>query len=218
RGDESVVKDLSSNIGSSRIGLRGIDHDKLFKKRPHNLNTWRPNSDTPINTRLTWYKTTFKAPLENNPVVVDLTGISKGETWITLDVALHHVTTVARMATTSVSPIGGSLSKQNNISYHVPPSFLKEDENTLVLFEKFGGNPSQVFVVLFKEALVKELMMLKTFLLRYRFLLDLFSVKFIIACVGQKSCLVDVSENTSGKGKSCGNEAKRLAVESLLTM
>ncbi|KAL2940548.1 Beta-galactosidase 15 [Bienertia sinuspersici] len=38
------------------------------------------------------------------------------------------------------------------------------------------------------------------------------------ACVGQKSCLVDVSENTSGKGKSCGNEAKRLAVESLLTM
>lgn len=28
--------------------------------------------------------------------------------------------------------------------YHVPRSFLREDVNTLVLFEEFGGNPSLV--------------------------------------------------------------------------
>lgn len=28
--------------------------------------------------------------------------------------------------------------------YHVPRSFLKDDVNTLVLFEEFGGNPSQI--------------------------------------------------------------------------
>ncbi|KAF2605841.1 hypothetical protein F2Q68_00045182 [Brassica cretica] len=72
----------------------------------------------PFNRTMTWYKATFKAPLGNDPVVVDLMGLGKGAAWV----------------------------NGNNIGRYWPAfiSSENEEDNTLVLFEEMGGNPSLV--------------------------------------------------------------------------
>ncbi|KAF6159860.1 hypothetical protein GIB67_032944 [Kingdonia uniflora] len=78
------------------------------------------------------YKTTFKAPLGKDSVVVDLQGIGKGCN-ATCD--YRGAYTNSKCATN-----GGSSQRW----YHVPRSFLREDKNALVLFEEIGGNPFYV--------------------------------------------------------------------------
>ncbi|KAG5377931.1 hypothetical protein IGI04_025773 [Brassica rapa subsp. trilocularis] len=39
---------------------------------------------------MSWYKTTFKALLENDPVVIDLLGLRKGTTWFNRNNIGHY--------------------------------------------------------------------------------------------------------------------------------
>ncbi|KAF8098599.1 hypothetical protein N665_0263s0028 [Sinapis alba] len=69
---------------------------------------------------------TFKAPFGNNPVVVDLLGLGKGTAWVNGNNIGRYLAVI-------------------HFKYHVPRSFLNaEGDNTLVLFEEMGGNPSLV--------------------------------------------------------------------------
>ncbi|OIT28080.1 beta-galactosidase 15 [Nicotiana attenuata] len=154
-GDESVIKDLSSHKWSYKVDLNGINN-KLFSGNPKFENGQWFSQDVPINRMMTWYKTTFKAPLGNDPVVVDLQGLGKGHAWINGEsIGRYWPSYLAEEegCSTDLCDYRGKYGPDKCASgcgeptqrwYHVPRSFLKSDENTLVLFEEFGGNPSLV--------------------------------------------------------------------------
>ncbi|XP_033132309.1 beta-galactosidase 15-like [Brassica rapa] len=151
-GDETIVKDLSAHKWSYKTGLNGFEN-QLF--RTESMSKWSVES-VPFNRTMTWYKATFKAPLGNDPVVVDLMGLGKGTAWV-------NGNNIGRYWPAFISSENGCDAKCNYRGayhaekcltncgeptqrwYHVPRSFLNaEGDNTLVLFEEMGGNPSLV--------------------------------------------------------------------------
>ncbi|KAJ4885015.1 beta-galactosidase 15 [Raphanus sativus] len=148
-GDETIAKDLSAHKWSYKTGLNGFEN-QLF--RTESMSKWSVES-VPFNRTMTWYKATFKAPLGNDPVVVDLMGLGKGTAWV-------NGNNIGRYWPAFISGENGCSAKCNYRGpyhaekcltncgeptqrwYHVPRSFLNaEGDNTLVLFEEMGGNP-----------------------------------------------------------------------------
>ncbi|KAI9192258.1 hypothetical protein LWI28_020101 [Acer negundo] len=154
KGDERVVKDLSAHKWSYKVGLRGLD-DKLFNSDSDNLTNWL-SEELPNNKRMTWYKTTFKAPLGSDSVVLDLLGMGKGFAWVNgHNIGRYWPSYMAQEdgCITGSCDYRGSYDNNKCLTgcgepsqryYHVPRSFMDKDVNTLVLLEEFGGNPSHV--------------------------------------------------------------------------
>ncbi|KAL6222089.1 hypothetical protein ACLB2K_005481 [Fragaria x ananassa] len=151
-GDETVIKDLSAYKWSYKVGLHGLTN-KLFSSEK--ATKWS-SENLPVNTTMTWYKTTFKAPLGTDPIVVDLQGLGKGDAWVNgHSIGRYWPSFLAKTdgCSDECDYRGKYESKKCNSKcgeptqrwYHVPRSFMRDDdENTLVLFEEFGGNPSLV--------------------------------------------------------------------------
>ncbi|TYJ02340.1 hypothetical protein E1A91_A13G221400v1 [Gossypium mustelinum] len=154
--NKNVFKDLSSNKWTYKVGLNGISN-KFFNTDCASKSSSRWISDPiSIYRNFTWYKTTFKAPLGNKPVVVDLLGLGKGMAWVNgHSLGRYWPSYIAdkQLCKTETCDYRGRYSDSKCVSkcgeptqrwYHVPRLFLKDGENTLVLFEEFGGNPSNV--------------------------------------------------------------------------
>ncbi len=86
----------------------------------------------------TWWRTTFKAPGERHPLMLDLTGMTKGQIYVNdRDVGRYFV----------ADPAGKTLPSQQ--TYYIPEPFYEPGkDNTLVLFEEHGGNPSRVTIAI----------------------------------------------------------------------
>ncbi|XP_021750275.1 beta-galactosidase 15-like [Chenopodium quinoa] len=152
----AVLKDLSNHAWTYHTGLEGLDHDHLYSEKSLYVNKWRTSHGMPINTRMIWYKTTFKPPLGTDPVVVDLSGMGKGEAWVNgLSIGRYWPSYVSDNDGCTLEPCNYRGQYDNNkcltncgkpiqTEYHVPRSFLRSDVNTLVLFEELGGNPTGV--------------------------------------------------------------------------
>ncbi|KAI3802823.1 hypothetical protein L1987_30966 [Smallanthus sonchifolius] len=153
KGNQRVIKDLSSHKWSYKAGLNSIDrYNKLLNV---NSSDWQSNK-LPTQRKMTWYKTTFKAPLGTDPVSLDLEGLGKGHAWVNgKSIGRYWPSNIARDSnctekacdyrgkyyfTKCVRHCGIPTQKW----YHVPRSFLADGENELVLFEEFGGNTSLV--------------------------------------------------------------------------
>lgn len=107
---------------------------------------------------MSWYKTTFKAPLGKDPVVVDLEGLGKGYAWVNgHNIGRYWPTYLADSSDANCSndpcyyrgPYDNKKCAYNcghptQKWYHVPRGWLNSDANELVLFEELGGNPSHV--------------------------------------------------------------------------
>ncbi|KAF7801334.1 beta-galactosidase 15-like [Senna tora] len=250
KGDETIIKDLSSHKWSYKIGLDGWKNN-LFNE--NSTSKW-VSHQLPTNKSFTWYKTTFKAPLGNDPVVVNLEGMGKGYGWVNgHNIGRYWPSFLAEEDGCSDAPCDyrGQYSSTKCVSncgkptqtwYHVPRSFLRDDGNTLVLFEEIGGNP---FYVNFQTVNVGsicgnayenntlELSCHGTSISAIKFasfgnpqgLCGAFSkgtcesinnALSVLqkACVRKETCSIDVSEKTFGS-TSCGDIAKRLAVEAV---
>ncbi|XP_048334543.2 beta-galactosidase 15 isoform X1 [Ziziphus jujuba] len=153
KGDEQIIKDLSAHKWTYKVGLRGIEH-KFYSLDSKFATKWVAN-DLPTNRMMTWYKTTFKAPLGTDPVVVDLQGLGKGFAWVNgHNIGRYWPSYLAEDGcSTDACDYRGPYTDSKCVSncgqptqrwYHVPRSFLQEGVNTLVLFEELGGNPSLV--------------------------------------------------------------------------
>ncbi|KAA3472187.1 beta-galactosidase 15-like [Gossypium australe] len=143
---KNVIKDLSSNKWTYKVGLNGIS-SKFFDTDCALKSSSKWVSDPiPIDKEL--HLTTFKAPLGNKPVVVDLLGLGKGMAWVNgHSLGSYWPSYIAdkKLCKTETCDYRGRYSDSKCVSkYHVPRSFLKDGENTLVLFEEFGGNPFAV--------------------------------------------------------------------------
>ncbi|XP_020973461.1 beta-galactosidase 8-like isoform X2 [Arachis ipaensis] len=143
--------DLSSQQWTYQVGLLGED----LGLSSGNAGKWNSQSTLPKNQSLTWYKTNFVAPSGNDPVAIDFTGMGKGEAWV-------NGQSIGRYWPTYVSPNSGctnscdyrgyyyqskclrNCGKPSQTLYHVPRSWLKSDNNTLVLFEESGGDPTKI--------------------------------------------------------------------------
>ncbi|KAI3949813.1 hypothetical protein MKW92_040003 [Papaver armeniacum] len=249
-GSGNTTKDLSNNTWSYKIGLNG-EHKKLYDGESRHAN-WI-SGDLAINKTMTWYKTIFKAPLGTDPVVVDLKGMGKGHAWV-------NGNSIGRFWPSYHAKADGCsetcdyrgkyysdkcLKNCGNPSqrwYHVPRSFLNSGENTLVLFEELGGNPSQVsFQTVTVGKACGNAYEGSTVELSCQGGHSISAIAFASfgdpkgtcgtfqkgscdasnavsaiekACVGKDSCTIDVSGATLGWAQ-CGNDivAKRLAVE-----
>ncbi|EEF46239.1 beta-galactosidase 15 [Ricinus communis] len=252
KGDETIIKDLSNNRWSYKVGLLGLE-DKLYLSDSKHASKWQ-EQELPTNKMLTWYKTTFKAPLGTDPVVLDLQGLGKGMAWINGNsIGRYWPSFLAEDdgCSTDLCDYRGPYDNNKCVSncgkptqrwYHVPRSFLQDNENTLVLFEEFGGNPSQVnfqtvvtgvACVSGDEGEVVEISCNGQSISAVQF--ASFgdpqgtcgsSVKgscegtedalLIVqkACVGNESCSLEVSHKLFGS-TSCDNGVNRLAVEVL---
>ncbi|XP_054819914.1 beta-galactosidase 15-like [Prosopis cineraria] len=252
KGDETIIKDLTSHKWFHRIGLDGWDK-KFFSEESSSSAKWA-SDQLPTNRSFTWYKTTFKAPLGKDPVVVDLEGLGKGFAWINgNNIGRYWPTYLASEDGCSDEPCDyrGEYSSTKCIYncgkptqkwYHVPRSFLRDGDNTLVLLEEMGGNPSYVN---FRTVSVGtacgnayenhslELSCQSRSISAIKFASfgnpqgtcgsfykgtcesnnDALSI-IEKACVGKQTCSIDISERTFGS-TNCGNITKRLAVEAV---
>ncbi|KAK4790260.1 hypothetical protein SAY86_017564 [Trapa natans] len=151
RSANATTIDLSSQQWTYQIGLKGED----WGLSSGSSSQWTAQPSLPTKKPLTWYKTTFNAPGGNDPVAIDFTGMGKGEAWV-------NGQSIGRYWPTNISPSGGCTNSCNyrgsygsnkcrkncgNPSqqlYHVPRSWLQSSDNTLVLFEEIGGDPTQI--------------------------------------------------------------------------
>ncbi|XP_059634689.1 beta-galactosidase 15-like [Cornus florida] len=155
KGDERVIMDLSAHKWVYKVGVSGIDDNKLYTEDSRNETKWYVE-DLPTNRMMTWYKTTFKAPLGKEAVVLDLQGLGKGFAWVNgHNIGRYWPSFLAQEdgCSTDACDYRGEYDDKKCVYncgqptqrwYHVPRSFMTNDVNTLILFEEFGGNPSLV--------------------------------------------------------------------------
>ncbi|KAH7664349.1 Beta-galactosidase protein [Dioscorea alata] len=144
--------DLSSELWAYKVGLDGEDNEIYMDSPSHK---WHTDS-IPTMRPFTWYKTTFKAPLGDEAVVVNLEGMGKGVAWVNgNNLGRYWPTTIAnnqgcqqcdyRQPYSPDNQCRSGCGEPGQIWYHIPRSFLKETEpNTLILFEEAGGEPFNV--------------------------------------------------------------------------
>ncbi|CAF2058401.1 BnaC06g14530D [Brassica napus] len=216
-GDETIVKDLSAHKWSYKTGLNGFEN-QLFRTK--SMFKWSVES-VPFNRTMTWYKDTFNSPLGNDPVVVDHMGLGKG--------AYH--------AEKCLTNCGEPTQRW----YYVPRSFLNaEGDNTLVLFEEMGGNPSLVSFQTTRVGSVCANVYEKTIIELLCDRKPISAIKFasfgnpdgncgsfekgtcessnnavdILAqeCIGKEKCSIEVSKEKFG-APDCSGATRKLAVE-----
>ncbi|XP_047322873.1 beta-galactosidase 8-like [Impatiens glandulifera] len=152
--------DLSSHQWTYQVGLRGEALDlPNTAGSSSSSSVWTSGSTLPKNQPLIWYKTSFDAPPSRknhtDPVAIDFTGMGKGEAWVNGEsIGRYWPTYIAPNEGCSVScnyrgvyspsKCQTNCGKPSQRLYHVPRSWLKPKENTLVLFEEIGGDPSKI--------------------------------------------------------------------------
>ncbi|KAF3517236.1 hypothetical protein DY000_02061242 [Brassica cretica] len=195
---------------------------------------------------------TFNSPLGNDPVVVDHMGLGKGTAWV-------NGNNIGRYCPAFISSENGCDAKCNYRGayhaekcltncgeptqrwYHVPRSFLNaEGDNTLVLFEEMGGNPSLVSFQTTRVGSVCANVYEKTIIELLCDRKPISAIKFasfgnpdgncgsfekgtcessnnavdILAqeCIGKEKCLIEVSKEKFG-APDCSGAPRKLAVE-----
>ncbi|PKA55078.1 Beta-galactosidase 8 [Apostasia shenzhenica] len=150
RGQNGTL-DLSSQEWTYQIGLKG---EELGLHAGFEDSNWVSTSNLPKNQPLVWYMTSFGAPEGNDPVAIDFTGMGKGEAWI-------NGQSIGRYWPTNSAPQNGCTQCNYRGSYdsekcqkdcgkpsqqlnHVPRSMIQKENNTLVLFEEMGGDPTRI--------------------------------------------------------------------------
>ncbi|XP_059669779.1 beta-galactosidase 7-like [Cornus florida] len=151
----NVTMDLSNNSWAHKVGLHG-EVNEFYQVEKSNHLTWNAEN-LPTNRMFTWYKTTFQSPLGEEPVVLDLMGLGKGTAWVNGN-NIGRFWPTFNSDNNGCSPTCdyrgkydsgkcvGNCGKPSQRWYHVPRSYLRNDGNTLILFEEIGGNPSGVTV------------------------------------------------------------------------
>ncbi|KAJ8543368.1 hypothetical protein K7X08_005891 [Anisodus acutangulus] len=253
KGDERIIKDLSAHKWSYKVGLDGISNKLFAENTKFGTMKWHSH-DVPINRRMTWYKTTFKAPLGDAPVVVDMQGLGKGMAWVNgQSIGRYWPSYLAKDGCSNdpcdyrgpyfADKCTSKCGEPTQRWYHVPRSFLSNDENTLVLFEEFGGNPSLINFQTVEvgtacgsayENKTMELSCNGRPISAIRFANfgetegscgsfakgSCSSEKDVVSivekeCVGEEKCSLQASESVFGSTNCSNNAAKRLIVEAI---
>ncbi|KAH7575019.1 hypothetical protein JRO89_XS02G0036400 [Xanthoceras sorbifolium] len=160
-GLDEGKRDLSWKKWSYKSGLKGetINSDS---RNGIPVVDWRPLSLAEQKQQLlTWYKAKFDAPEGDEPLALDMGSMTKGQVWINGQSIGRYWTATAN-GNCSVCSYSGTYRPTRCQSgcdqptqqwYHVPRSWLEPKENSLIVFEEIGGDPSKISLV---KRLVKK--------------------------------------------------------------
>ncbi|KAF7837990.1 beta-galactosidase-like isoform X1 [Senna tora] len=130
------------------VGLKG-ESLSLHTESGTSSVEWVQGSLLAYKQPLTWYKTTFNAPAGNEPLVLDMGSMGKGEIWINgRSIGRHWAGYIAQGNCGTCNYAGTYTDKKcrqycglpSQRWYHVPRSWLKPTGNFMVVFEEFGGD------------------------------------------------------------------------------
>ncbi|XP_022972701.1 beta-galactosidase 7-like [Cucurbita maxima] len=152
--DGETIRNLSSNEWYYKVGLDG-EKSEFFNPNCQLREPWN-YGNLPLNQNFVWYKTTFQTPSGSEAVIVDLMGMGKGHAWVNgLSIGRYWPSYLSiENGCSSSCDFRGAYSdgkcatncgKPTQRWYHIPRSYLNcEGENTLILFEEFGGMPLDI--------------------------------------------------------------------------
>ncbi|XP_010521259.1 PREDICTED: beta-galactosidase 6 [Tarenaya hassleriana] len=128
-----VIKyDFSGSKWGYQVGLVGekvgiYDRTNVMNVKPLK---WSPKGVVLKNRPLTWYQRWFETPKGDDPLVLNVGTMGKGEVWVNgQSIGRYWVSFLTRAGRPSQS------------MYHIPRGFLKDSGNLLVVFEEEGGDP-----------------------------------------------------------------------------
>ena len=108
---------------------------------------WEKDPKEAVGRPLTWWRTTFEKPAGDDPLVLDLSGMTKGMAWLNGKCIGRYWLVPAHEQKTwpNDTPVElHGLLKPTQRFYNLPFEWLEKKENTLVLFEEIGGDPSTI--------------------------------------------------------------------------
>ncbi|KAK4853138.1 hypothetical protein QYF36_004428 [Acer negundo] len=155
KGLNEGTRDLSKQKWTYKIGLKG-EALNLPTVSGSSSVKWVQGSWMPKKQPMTWYKTTFNAPVGNDPLALDMSTMGKGLVWINGEcIGRHWPGYIARgnchacyyAGTYSDKKCKTNCGEPTQKWYHVPRSWLKPSGNLLVVFEEWGGDPTGISLV-----------------------------------------------------------------------
>ncbi|KAK0577610.1 hypothetical protein LWI29_035785 [Acer saccharum] len=123
--DKQRSKEFTSFTWGYQVGLVG-EKLQMYNNQGSSQLQWSRFSSS--REPLSWYKTVFDAPVGDDPVVLNLGSMGKGEAWV-------NGQSIGRYWVSFLTPKGS----RSQTWYHVPRSFLKPTGNVLVILEEEGG-------------------------------------------------------------------------------
>ncbi|KAK3438941.1 hypothetical protein EUGRSUZ_C03897 [Eucalyptus grandis] len=155
KGLDSGTWDMSKWKWCYKVGLKG-ENLSINTLSGSSSVEWLEDSMLAQRQPLTWYKATFNAPPGRSPLVLDMNSMGKGEIWINgQSIGRHWPAYTARGSCGGCSYAGtfnenkcrSGCGEASQRWYHVPRSWLNPTGNLLVIFEEWGGNPTQITLV-----------------------------------------------------------------------
>ncbi|KDP33931.1 hypothetical protein JCGZ_07502 [Jatropha curcas] len=223
KGDEIVIKDLSSAKWSYRVGLHGMNHQISSNNQLYTLDSpfssklWEEDNELPTNRMMTWYKTTFKAPLGKDAVVLDLQGMGKGFAWVNgHNIGRYWPSFIAdengcETKECDYREFGGNPGEVNFQTVTVGKVSGKGNEGDTIELSCYGKPISAIQFASFGDPQWTAGSFVKGTCEGSK---DAFSI-IRTACVGKESCAIKVSKDVFGP-TTCGREVvSTLAVEAL---
>ncbi|KAL9225416.1 hypothetical protein vseg_001345 [Gypsophila vaccaria] len=146
------TEDLSSNQWIYKVGLVG-EQKKFYSSNMTDL-PWQPQKIV-HSRKFTWFMTNFSTPVGDGSIVLDFKRLGKGHAWVNGNsIGRYWTNYLANNDCDKKCDYRGKYSPHRCNTdcgsptqrwYHVPRSFLSSNgNNTLILFEEFGGDPSVV--------------------------------------------------------------------------
>ncbi|XP_038695557.1 beta-galactosidase-like isoform X2 [Tripterygium wilfordii] len=151
QGLNSGTWDMSKWKWTYKIGLEG-EALNLFTGKGSTV-TWVEGALLAKKKPLTWYKTTFDAPLGHDPLALDMSSMGKGQIWINGQSIGRHWAANIASGKCRQCDYAGSFIQTKCLSgcgepsqkwYHVPRSWVVPKGNSLVVFEELGGDPTWI--------------------------------------------------------------------------
>ncbi|GAB2268414.1 hypothetical protein Dimus_003376 [Dionaea muscipula] len=143
------TRDLTWQKWSYKIGMKG-ENLGLDTVSGSSSVEWAEERFMAQKQPLTWYKTTFDAPVGNDPLALDMNTMGKGQVWVNGQSIGRHWPAYKASGDCRPCSYSGWYDENKCLSncgqasqrwYHVPRSWLKPTGNYLVVFEEWGGDP-----------------------------------------------------------------------------
>lgn len=151
-GHDQGKKDLTWAKWTYQVGLKGEAMDLVSPNSISSVEWIQGSLIAQQQQPLTWHKAYFNAPDGDEPVAMDMGSMGKGQLWVNGQSLGRYWTAYATGKCNGCNYAGTYrpfkcqlvCGQPTQRWYHVPRSWLKPNQNLLVLFEELGGNPTKI--------------------------------------------------------------------------
>ncbi|ONM23190.1 Beta-galactosidase 11 [Zea mays] len=131
QGLNTGTLDLQVNGWGHKAALEG-EYKEIYSEKGLGKVQWKPAEN---DRAATWYKRYFDEPDGDDPVVLDMSSMSKGMIFVNGEGVGRYWVSYRTLAGTPSQAV-----------YHIPRPFLKSKDNLLVIFEEEMGKPDGILV------------------------------------------------------------------------